>query len=248
MPPNEKFWREMEERFSADRADELRADYTYYRSLGEDWRLCAGFSNLVRDRFIVEATRAGDELGEPTTERDSLYRWLNLLREKKPNWVEPGPIGGFAENADGSKEPILMGTIHRVIEKSALMCRILQGEARSYRPSDPGASAGSTTEEHKTDKVSSAGTPRQARRQPRRHPRNNKIDDGLRAIAEMRPKNHHEVFLSLDDRRIPVADAEPFRSARGWVTGFQRNAVLARTWLSKTWSLLGLPRFKPGPK
>jgi hypothetical protein len=81
----------------------------------------------------------------------------------------------------------------------------------------------------------------------RRHPENIKIDDALRKIAEMHPKDHEEVFNYLDGR-VRCPNAEPFRSAGGWSAGFQKDKAGARAWLSKAWSELNLPPFRRGPK
>jgi hypothetical protein len=75
-----------------------------------------------------------------------------------------------------------------------------------------------------------------------------KIDGALKGIAEARPATQDEVFQVLDERRVVTPPAEPFRTARGWMAGFQRNEAAARAWLSKRWSLLNLPAFPRGPK
>ena len=74
------------------------------------------------------------------------------------------------------------------------------------------------------------------------------IDASLRAIALARPKSHAEVFQLLDSRKVRTPDAKPFLLARGWMRGFQEDPGLARSWLSKRWSILGLPSFRRGPK
>ena len=72
------------------------------------------------------------------------------------------------------------------------------------------------------------------------------IDAKLKDISESKPRSHQDVFRRLDGER--VANAEPFRSARGWFAGFKKDPEAARAWLSKRWSLLGLPSFPRGPK
>jgi len=74
------------------------------------------------------------------------------------------------------------------------------------------------------------------------------IDSVLKKIADARPKDHHEVFQSLDSRNIRVADSEPFRSAGSWLAGVKKDPPTARAWLSKRWSTLRLPAFSRGPK
>ena len=75
-----------------------------------------------------------------------------------------------------------------------------------------------------------------------------RIDSTLKAIAGAQPIDHEEVFKTLDSRRVKFADAEPFRSAGGWIAGFEKNPAVAHSWLSKRWAALGLPPFSRGPK
>ena len=67
------------------------------------------------------------------------------------------------------------------------------------------------------------------------------IDKALREFARGAPKNHEEVFLLLDDRKVTVPDRRPFKGAGGWLKGFQQNPHAARAWLSHAWGGLGLP-------
>jgi hypothetical protein len=81
----------------------------------------------------------------------------------------------------------------------------------------------------------------------RRNSRYEAIDTALRGIAEARPGKHEEVFRALEGRcRIP--NAEPFKSAGGWLAGFRKDNDAAHTWLSKRWTRLALPPFLRGPK
>ena len=81
----------------------------------------------------------------------------------------------------------------------------------------------------------------------RRSKRYEAIDEILSEIAESQPKNHAAVFEQLDGRVKPPA-AEPFKSAGGWLEGFQQDPPTARSWLSKNWGRLQLPPFDRGPK
>jgi hypothetical protein len=81
----------------------------------------------------------------------------------------------------------------------------------------------------------------------RRNPRYAKIDTVLRAISESHPKGHKDVFELLEGR-VSVPDADPFRSARGWINGFNSDSAAARAWLSKAWKRLDLTPFPRGPK
>ena len=86
-----------------------------------------------------------------------------------------------------------------------------------------------------------------ARKPVRRHGRYATIDEALQKIAEMRPTSHAEAFRCLQGR-APLPYAEPFKTAQGWLTGFQRDQPRARAWLAKAWSRPELPPFRRGPK
>jgi hypothetical protein len=88
-----------------------------------------------------------------------------------------------------------------------------------------------------------------ARPSTQRNPRYGAIDSALEKCSHARPRSHEEVFRCLDKRNnLAMPNAEPFRSARGWLGGFQKDRARARGWLSKRWRLLKLPGFTPGPK
>jgi|ERR1017187_2918278 hypothetical protein len=74
------------------------------------------------------------------------------------------------------------------------------------------------------------------------------IDGMLIDITKAKPLDHKEVFELLDSRGIRIPPAEPFKSARGWIAGFQKDPPRAHAWLSKRWRGLDLPRFLSGPK
>lgn len=74
------------------------------------------------------------------------------------------------------------------------------------------------------------------------------IDTALREIAQSRPNSQKEIFEALEKRRVPLPQAEPFLSSRGWVRGFSENKEAAGAWLSKRWAKLDLPPLPRGPK
>ena len=82
----------------------------------------------------------------------------------------------------------------------------------------------------------------------RRNQKYKLIDEALRKIAESLPRTQEEVFQSLEGRHVVIPPAEPFMTARGWTTGFRRDAAAARAWLSKRWAELNLPPLPRGPK
>jgi len=96
--------------------------------------------------------------------------------------------------------------------------------------------------------VSGEARPRGIKKKPTaRALRYEAIDKALRGIAEAAPKRHREVFDGFNGS-IDLPFAEPFASAGGWLTGYRRDRVAARVWLSKTWSRLNLRPFTRGSK
>jgi hypothetical protein len=94
-----------------------------------------------------------------------------------------------------------------------------------------------------------AKTPRSStRRRRRRNDKYLEIESALREIAEARPKSHQKVFASLEERKVPVPNCEPFKTARGWLKGVSKDPHRAAKWLSTTWGQLELPPFPRGPK
>jgi hypothetical protein len=89
---------------------------------------------------------------------------------------------------------------------------------------------------------------RNAKKPVRRNVRYEGIDRALREFADARPKSHEEVFRLLEDRKIPIPNRKPFKSAGGWSKGFQQNRHSASVWLSQAWGRLGLPAFPRGPR
>lgn len=81
-----------------------------------------------------------------------------------------------------------------------------------------------------------------------RNQRYKAIDEALQQIAQIQPRTQKQVFQSLDERSVVLPPAEPFVGARGWMAGFRRNERVSRSWLSKRWRRLDLPRLPPGPK
>jgi len=82
----------------------------------------------------------------------------------------------------------------------------------------------------------------------RRTPKNEAIDAKLLEVEDARPKSYEELCRLLDREGAPIPDAEPFKSARGWLKGFYKNPAKARSWLSDRRRKLRLRPFAPGPK
>jgi hypothetical protein len=82
----------------------------------------------------------------------------------------------------------------------------------------------------------------------RRNKKYSRIDEALKKISESLPRTQEEVFQSLEDRHVPLPLAEPFSSASGWMAGFGKDRLAARSWLSKRWGELSLSPLPRGPK
>jgi len=82
----------------------------------------------------------------------------------------------------------------------------------------------------------------------RRNPKNQAIDAALLKVEDARPKSHEELCQMLDREGAPIPDAEPFKSARGWLKGYHKHPANARSFLSPRRARLGLRPFVPGPK
>jgi hypothetical protein len=67
-------------------------------------------------------------------------------------------------------------------------------------------------------------------------------------ISKSRPQRQYEIVDQLESRKIVLCRAEPFRSGKGWMAGFQRDPRGAGAWLSRQWGRLGLPGLPRGPK
>jgi len=89
---------------------------------------------------------------------------------------------------------------------------------------------------------------RVAKKPIRRSPKYEKIDCRLSEISKARPKNHAEVFQFLDGGKVPLPNRKAFKSAGGWLKGFQKDRPAASAWLSTAWTRLKLPAFDRGPK
>jgi len=107
----------------------------------------------------------------------------------------------------------------------------------SRRPEQPGSPEAPVPKESRT-----------AKKPVRRNQKYEAIDKALREFAAARPKSHEEVFRLLEDRKIPIPNRKPFKSAGGWLRGFQQNRHLASVWLSQAWGRLGFPAFPRGPR
>jgi hypothetical protein len=92
------------------------------------------------------------------------------------------------------------------------------------------------------------GTLASGRKPARRTAKYEAINSALCEIAKAMPEDHEEVFQFLDSRTVPIPNRDPFKTEKGWLKGFERDRPAARSWLSRTWSSLGLSPFARGPK
>jgi pyrimidine deaminase RibD-like protein len=143
-------WRSLEKDFRdiPDVFGDLRADWSHQPEFPNQWRLAGGLSPLCRKRFEAVATIAGKRLltlagvvpdvssgivGTP----DPLTVWLTALRERTGQF-EMGPCALLQDEQGRTIGHLLMGTIHKVIEVSALLCLQLACEESSTDSIDIG--------------------------------------------------------------------------------------------------------------
>jgi hypothetical protein len=149
---------------------------------------------------------------------------------------------------------------HHNCERAALRLRALEWVACSRLSASEGPRSFATSPGTDHDGIAESDPPLGAQEQqrPGKRPRRNKptrrnakyeaIYRALREISDAAPESHEEVFGFLNDRHVPIPNAEPFKAAGGWLQGFRQNPHEARAWLSKAWRRLGLPAFARGPK
>jgi hypothetical protein len=164
----------------------------------------------------------------------------------------------YTRTADGSRRPIAAryaSLLAKVMAEADVEIAPLaaEGELRLLSPDETTPDADHNQVAASDPALGAQEQQRPGKRLPRNKPirRNAKyqeIDRALREIAAARPKNHEEVFRSLDGRKVFMPNRKPFKVAGGWLKGFQQNQPAARTWLSQAWARLKLPPFAPGPK
>ncbi len=133
-------WRSLEKDFRdiPDSFVELRADWSDQPNIRNHWRLAGGTSREVRARFTAVATLAGKQLLSPSAmrsrlppeviaEADPVARWLTAVREVTGHF-ETGFYGFLHDEKGQPCGTLLTGSIHRVIEASALLCLQLAAE------------------------------------------------------------------------------------------------------------------------
>ncbi len=127
-------WRSLEKDFRdiPDPYNDLRADWSHQEAIPNHWRLAGGSFRAAKDRFEQIAKLAGKALlfdrsiisslpKEVIQEKDHLIRWLTALR-LMTNRFEYGPVGRLLDTNNQPVGHLLTGTVHNVIECSALLC------------------------------------------------------------------------------------------------------------------------------
>ena len=133
-------WRSLEKDFRdiPDSFGDLRADWSDQPQIRNHWGLAGGASRGVRDRFAAVATLAGKQLLSPSAARsrmslvvlaeaDPVARWHTAVREVTGQF-ETGPYGTLLDEAGQASGHLFTGSIHKVIEASALLCLQLAAE------------------------------------------------------------------------------------------------------------------------
>jgi hypothetical protein len=127
-------WRSFEKDFKEipDPHNDLRADWSHQEAFPNHWRLAGGLLRGTRDRFEQIAKLAGKALmldraiisilpEEVSREEDHFKRWLTALRLMTRKF-EYGPVGTLIDHNNQPVGHVLTGTVHNVIECSALLC------------------------------------------------------------------------------------------------------------------------------
>jgi len=244
-----QFWRERKRAFrKSDKEEEYRSLSGRWVSITDNYGLPG--SELAQRRFKILAEAAAR--GLPNSQGTELWKlWLAELIRRKINYHErPHTIQCSQEYLKNPNHPlrrlseplpVVKGrkkkgttmmvfegkivTIDRPFEASAILCELL--ESLAEHPSEGARKAKKPVKQNETYK---------------------RIDKALRACSAARPKSHEEVFRQLDERKVPLPNSEPFKSAGGWLKGFQQNRHAASAWLSRAWGKLNLPSFARGPK
>ena len=133
-------WRSLEKDFRdiPDQFGGLRADWSDQPTLRNEWRLAGIGSRAVEGRFEAIAAMAGKHLlsssaaqacvrQEVLDEPNPVVRWLSAAREVTGQF-ETGPYGILKNEAGDHVGHLFTGSIHRVIETSALLCLKLAAE------------------------------------------------------------------------------------------------------------------------
>jgi hypothetical protein len=235
-------WREIEGRFRELRkqhGDGLVANWISTEH-GERWVLSGSTNDRERTLFAWVAERAIVELGHSGGDT-ALADWLDLLKGESPNF-RSGTIL-TQSNPDGATTEEQTGTIHRVIEASADYCVKLETRAiiQARSPEQAADEKSTVPDVQRHSEVPSGKRP------VRRSKTLKTIDEKLEKIADIHPQTQEEVFEALNGRVI-FPQAEPFKTARGWLAGFRDDEAMARAWLSKRWGELNLAPLPRGPK
>jgi hypothetical protein len=124
------FWRELAAQFlQIPGGGMLRADGHYTVGSGEAWRwqLAGGAGEFTRDTFETLARRGAFE-SAPAGTTDLLVAWLEAIRKEHINFRSDQiatEVNG--EGRDGLQ--YVLGTIDRVCEASAILCKKLEARA-----------------------------------------------------------------------------------------------------------------------
>ena len=141
-------WRSFEKDFREipDLYNDLRADWSHQEAIPNHWRLAGGSLRSAGDRFEQIAKLAGKTLvldraiisilpEEVTQQEDHFKRWLTALRLMTKRF-EYGRVGTLLDANNRPVRHIVTGTVHNVIECSALLClQLALEEAPSFHSS-----------------------------------------------------------------------------------------------------------------
>ena len=167
---------------------------------------------------------------------------LRDLRLSAPRVIRPGWMPCAWSGYKSAKRPSSTFTNQPTFfrEAQAEADRLCAGNAAAPGSEVPAKKPG--------DKAPASRESRPAKKTTRRPQKYKAIDKALREFGASQPNGHEEVFRFLDGRKVAVPDRGLFKSAGGWIKGYEHNAPSARSWLSQAWGRLQLPAFRRGPK
>jgi hypothetical protein len=215
------FWRERRADFGGYNTDNYNALIAQWDSVKDSWSVRGpAEAQAIFEPLAAIAAKGIKDVDQARRSRT----WLDELRRRGRHYFEspPSAVGEVGTH----------GVLSRPFDVSVKLC--LEFEAIAPALAETPAPRIPPQES--------------ARKPPRQNRRYQKIDEGLRLIAESHPSTQEEVFGLLDNRGIPHPPSDPFASAGGWTKGFHNDEAAARSWLSKRWAKLQLPPLRRGPK
>jgi hypothetical protein len=202
-----------------------------------EWLSIAGFPTAFESKPWLQLQLAGNRLRAKSWPIEDVIRNLGFMQKRLLATVPPD-----LEDASISKEP------------SGTGARKQQPNPHTGEMSNISSPPSALTDRSRLAELDptlgarARGKSQAGKKPPRRNTKYEAIDEALVDVSKAQPKNHEEVFRFLDGRKVPIPNRKPFKTAGGWLKGFQKDKHAASAWLSQVWARLKLPAFARGPK